>query len=160
MKKIQLITDGACIGNPGPGGWAYILRFGDRKKEDFGYEQTTTNNRMELRAAIEGLKALREPCEVVVVTDSQYVKRGITEWIAGWKKQGWQKRTRDKSGSRAVLNVELWKELEAACEPHSISWEWVRGHANHEDNNRCDALALRAAQQRISSEKNSGFLSE
>ena len=140
MKKIQLITDGACIGNPGPGGWACILRFGDKKKEMFGSEPETTNNRMELTAAMEGLRALREPCEVEVVTDSQYVKNGITQWIHGWKRKNWV-----KSDRKPVLNADLWRELDSEAARHKTTWTWTKGHASHEDNNRADELATLAA---------------
>ncbi len=151
LKKVVLVTDGACIGNPGPGGWACILRYEHQKKELFGCEKATTNNRMELLAAIEGLKALKQPCEVVVVTDSRYVKQGITEWIPQWKKRGWRKKRKGKSGTKAVLNQDLWEELDRVSQSHIIVWEWVRGHARHEDNNRCDQLALRAAKLQICS---------
>ena len=147
MKKVQLITDGACIGNPGPGGWACILRYGDKKKELFGSERQTTNNRMELTAAVEGLTALREPCEVEIVTDSQYVKNGITKWVANWKKNGW--RTSDK---KAVLNQDLWEELDRQNARHHTVWSWTKGHADHVDNNRCDELATTAARQQTRSE--------
>jgi len=150
MKQITLTTDGACIGNPGPGGWACVLRFGPHHKELFGSEQHTTNNRMELRAVIEGLKALREPCEVTVITDSEYVKNGITQWLFMWKKQGWRKKTKGKSGTREVLNRDLWEELERAMARHETKWQWVKGHAGHEDNVRCDQLALVAAQRQLS----------
>jgi ribonuclease HI len=146
LKKVQLITDGACIGNPGPGGWACILRYGDKKKELFGSERQTTNNRMELTAAVEGLTALREPCEVEIVTDSQYVKNGITKWVANWKRNGW--RTSDK---KAVLNQDLWEELDRQNARHQTVWSWTKGHASHADNNRCDELATAAARQQISS---------
>lgn len=146
MKKVILTTDGACIGNPGPGGWACVLRFGDTKAEIYGSERHTTNNRMELRAVIEGLNALREPCEVTLNTDSQYVKNGITQWMRKWKANGW--RTADK---KPVLNQELWLELDEAVRRHTIHWQWVKGHATHEDNNRCDFLALEAARKQISS---------
>jgi ribonuclease HI len=142
MKKIQLITDGACLGNPGPGGWACILRFGDKKKEMFGSDPETTNNRMELTAAMEGLRALREPCEVEVVTDSQYVKNGITLWIHGWKKNGWKTAAR-----KPVVNQDLWTELDQLVSQHKLQWTWTKGHADHEDNNRCDELATRAARE-------------
>ena len=145
MKKVYLITDGACVGNPGPGGWACILRYDNHKKELSGSEGMTTNNRMELRAVIEGLKALLQPCEVTVITDSQYVRRGITEWLELWKAQGWRKKTKGKSGTREVLNRDLWLELETAAARHEVSWEWVKGHAGHEDNAQCDRLALKAA---------------
>ena len=146
MKKVQVITDGACIGNPGPGGWACILRYGDKKKELFGSERQTTNNRMELTAAVEGLTALREPCEVEIVTDSQYVKNGITKWVANWKRNGW--RTSDK---KPVLNQDLWEELDRQNARHQTVWSWTKGHASHVDNNRCDELATAAARQQISS---------
>jgi ribonuclease HI len=142
MKKIQLITDGACLGNPGPGGWACILRFGDKKKEMFGSEPQTTNNRMELTAAMEGLRALREPCEVEVVTDSQYVKNGITQWIHGWKKNGWK-----TAAKKPVVNQDLWTELDELVSKHKLQWTWTKGHADHDDNNRCDELATRAARE-------------
>ncbi len=140
MKKVQLITDGACVGNPGPGGWAYILRFGEHKREMSGSEPDTTNNRMELRAAIEGMRALREPCEVEVVTDSEYLKNGITKWIHGWKRNGWK-----TASKKPVVNQDLWNELDDLTSRHQIEWTWTKGHANHEDNNRCDELATQAA---------------
>jgi len=146
MKKVQLITDGACLGNPGPGGWAAVLRFRDLKKEMWASEKHTTNNRMELTAAIEGLKALKEPCEVEVVTDSQYVKNGITSWIHGWKKKGWM-----TSGKKPVVNQDLWMALDAEAGRHTITWTWTKGHASHEDNNRCDELATRAAREQSAS---------
>jgi ribonuclease HI len=149
MKHVSISTDGACIGNPGPGGWACILRLGDRKKEMFGSEPRTTNNRMELTAVIEALKALKEPCKVKLYTDSQYVKRGITEWISGWKAKGWVRRVKGE-GIRPVLNRDLWTELDRLAQPYDISWDWVRGHADHEDNIRCDFLAQRAAREQIS----------
>lgn len=147
MKKVLVVTDGACIGNPGPGGWACILRFGTHRKELSGSEHHTTNNRMELRAVIEGLRALREPCAVTVVTDSQYVRNGITQWLENWKNHGWRKKKKGDSGTRDVLNRDLWEELDAAVARHSVEWEWVKGHAGHEDNMRCDRLALSAAQR-------------
>jgi ribonuclease HI len=147
MKKIELITDGACLGNPGPGGWACVLRYGQHLKEMYGSEPQTTNNRMELTAAIRGLAALNEPCEVTITTDSEYVKNGITQWIHGWKKRGWVKA--DKS---PVLNQDLWMELDAQVNRHKTSWHWTKGHASHEDNNRCDELASRAAREQSSSE--------
>lgn len=140
MKKIQLITDGACLGNPGPGGWACILRFGDKSKEMYGCEAHTTNNRMELEAAVRGLGALKETCEVEIVTDSEYVKNGITTWIHGWKRNGWKKK--DKS---PVLNKDLWVTLDELASKHQTKWSWTKGHANHADNNRCDELASQAA---------------
>jgi len=140
MKKVQLVTDGACLGNPGPGGWACILRYGPHKRELSGAEPETTNNRMELTAAVEGLSALREPCEVEIITDSQYLKNGITSWIRQWKKNGW--RTADR---QPVKNRDLWERLEALTARHKTRWVWTRGHAEHEDNNRADELARQAA---------------
>ena len=142
MKKVQLITDGACSGNPGPGGWAAILRYGDKKKELWGCEPHTTNNRMELRAAIEGLRALKERCVVEIVTDSEYVKNGITQWIHGWKKKGWM-----TTAKKPVVNQDLWQELDEQVNAHDTTWTWTKGHANHSDNNRCDELATRAARE-------------
>ncbi|MSV27833.1 MAG: ribonuclease HI [Bryobacterales bacterium] len=146
MKKVQLITDGACIGNPGPGGWACILRYGGLKREIFGSTPHTTNNRMELTAAIEGLRALKEPCEVEIVTDSKYMLEGITKWIHGWKQKGWK-----TSSKMPVLNTDLWKELDEQNARHVTRWEWTKGHATHGDNNRCDELAQRAASEQIGS---------
>ena len=140
MKQVQLITDGACIGNPGPGGWAYILRYGNHEVEKFGSEPHTTNNRMELTAAIEGLGALKERCQVEVVTDSEYLKNGITTWIHGWKRNGWK-----TAAKKPVVNQDLWEALDAQVERHQVDWTWTKGHAGHEDNNRCDELATRAA---------------
>ena len=148
MKKVQLITDGACLGNPGKGGWACILRFGEHKRELYGFEPHTTNNRMEIRAAIEGLKRLKESCAVEIVTDSEYLKNGITKWILGWKRNGWVKK--DK---QPVLNQDLWVELDNLVSAHETKWLWTKGHASHEDNNRCDELATRAARDQISSER-------
>ncbi len=142
MKKIQLITDGACLGNPGPGGWALILRFDEHKREIAGFAPHTTNNRMELTAAIEGLRTLREPCDVEVVTDSEYVKNGITKWIQGWKRNGWR-----TSAKKPVLNQDLWAQLDALVGEHQIRWTWTKGHADHDDNNRCDELATQAARE-------------
>ncbi len=141
-----MITDGSCLGNPGPGGWACILRYGDRGKELFGYAPQTTNNRMELTAAIEGLRALRESCEVEIVTDSEYVKNGITGWIAGWKKKGWL-----TSAKKPVVNRDLWEELDAQVARHKATWTWTKGHASHGDNNRADELANLAARQQKAS---------
>ena len=142
MKQVTLVTDGSCLGNPGPGGWAYILRFGSRVKEATGGDAHTTNNRMELSAAVEGLRALKESCAVELITDSEYVKNGITKWIDGWKRRNWR-----KSDGGAVLNVDLWQALEAEAGRHRIDWKWTKGHADHEDNNRCDELARDAAEQ-------------
>lgn len=140
MKKIQLITDGACKGNPGPGGWAYILRYGAHRKEAWGSEPLTTNNRMELTAAVRGLEALKEPCEVEIITDSEYVKNGITSWIANWKRNGWK-----TAAKKPVINQDLWEALDRQNARHKSKWSWTKGHASHEDNNRCDELASQAA---------------
>lgn len=148
---MQLITDGACLGNPGKGGWACILRYGEHKREVFGSEPHTTNNRMELTAAIEGLKLLKESCVVEVVTDSNYVKNGITTWIHGWKRNGWK--TSDK---KPVVNQDLWMELDGQAGTHKIKWEWTKGHASHEDNNRCDELASQAAREQSFSRRVAG----
>jgi len=143
MKSVKVYTDGACAGNPGPGGWAAILVCGDRERELSGYEPATTNNRMELQAAIAGLEALTEPCDVDLTTDSQYVKNGITDWLPRWKRNGWK--TADK---KAVKNVDLWQALESAVGRHTVRWHWVRGHDGHLENERCDALANEAIRQR------------
>ncbi len=142
MKSVELVTDGACLGNPGPGGWAAILRYGDHKKELFGSEPFTTNNRMELRAAVEGLRALKEPCRVTVTTDSEYLKKGITNWIERWKQNGWR-----TAGKKPVANQDLWRQLDELTRRHQVRWQWTRGHASHADNNRCDELATLAARQ-------------
>lgn len=151
MKKITLITDGACLGNPGPGGWACIMRYGEHKKELFGWAPHTTNNRMELTAAIEGLRALREPCDVEVITDSEYLRNGITSWIAGWKKKNWL-----TSAKKPVINRDLWEDLDSHAGRHQIRWAWTKGHASHSDNNRADELASLAARERRKS-TTSGF---
>lgn len=146
MKEVELITDGACSGNPGPGGWAALLRYGAHKKELWGAERQTTNNRMELRAAVEGLRLLKERCKVTITTDSEYVRKGITEWIHGWKRNNW--RTSDK---KPVKNQDLWEELDAQVNRHDATWKWVKGHADHPDNNRCDELAVMASKTQTSS---------
>ena len=146
VKTVQLITDGACLGNPGPGGWAAILRYGDRSKEIYGCEAHTTNNRMELTAAIEGLRTLKEKCEVEVITDSEYLKNGITQWINGWKKRGWM-----TSQKKPVINRDLWEALDAQAARHQTKWSWTKGHASHEDNNRADELASLAAREQCTS---------
>jgi ribonuclease HI len=147
VKKVQLITDGACLGNPGPGGWAAVLRYKDQKKELWGSEKHTTNNRMELRAAIEGLRALKEKCEVEAITDSEYVKNGITSWIHGWKRQGWMTKAK-----KPVVNQDLWQDLDEQVTRHVMTWTWTKGHADHTDNNRCDELASLAAKKQSSSD--------
>lgn len=151
MKRVQIITDGSCIGNPGPGGWACILRCGDEGRERSGSETQTTNNRMELTAAINGLKALRETCEVELVTDSQYLKQGITQYLARWKTNGW--RTSDR---RPVLNQDLWRELDDLASHHVIRWTWVLGHGDHDSQNHCDALALDAARKQAGQSVSTG----
>jgi ribonuclease HI len=135
-QRVSIWTDGACSGNPGPGGWGAILRFGDREKEISGGESSTTNNRMELTAAIAALEALTRPCAVDLYTDSQYLRGGVTSWMAAWKVRGWK--TADR---KPVKNIELWKRLEQAAERHDIVWHWVRGHSGHDMNERADALA-------------------
>ncbi len=147
LKQVQLITDGACKGNPGRGGWACILRFGEFKREIFGCSSYTTNNRMELAAAIEGLKRLKEICAVEVITDSEYVLKGITQWLEGWKKRGWM-----TAAKKPVNNKDLWIMLDELAGRHKTQWNWTKGHASHEDNNRCDELASRAAEEQVSSE--------
>lgn len=145
--KVTIYTDGACKGNPGPGGWGAILFYGDKKKEICGGEPATTNNRMELMGAISALELLNRPCKVELHTDSQYVMKGIQEWIRGWKARGWK--TADKS---PVKNDDLWKRLDAARERHDVDWRWVKGHAGHPLNERADALAnegLRKANPRV-----------
>jgi len=134
--KVELFTDGACKGNPGPGGWGALLRYGEMEKELFGGEANTTNNRMELMAAIEGLKALKRPCQVILTTDSQYVMKGINEWLAGWKKKGWR-----NAAKQPIKNQDLWQQLDAECQRHQIEWRWVRGHTGHAENERADQLA-------------------
>lgn len=136
MDKVEIYTDGACKGNPGPGGWGALLIAGGHKKELFGGEPNTTNNRMELKAVIEALSALKRPCEVILHTDSQYVQKGISEWIHGWKARGWKTASKEP-----VKNVDLWQELDAAQATHSIQWRWVKGHAGHDGNERADMLA-------------------
>ncbi len=136
MKKVILYSDGACEGNPGPGGWAVILIYGQHQREIAGGVPATTNNRMELTAAAEGLKALKEPCEIEFFTDSQYVQNGISEWLNDWKARGWK--TKDK---KALKNEDLWRELDAESVKHLITWRWLKGHAGHEMNERCDLLA-------------------
>jgi ribonuclease HI len=150
VKQVQLITDGACLNNPGPGGWACILRYGDLKREMFGCEPHTTNNRMELTAAIEGLKRLKESCSVEIITDSEYLKNGITTWIHGWKRKNWV-----TANKEPVKNSDLWMALDSLVQKHETKWKWTKGHASHEDNNRCDELASRAAREQISSETGS-----
>ncbi len=137
-SKVEIFTDGACRGNPGPGGWGALLRRGGHEKSLYGGEHNTTNNRMELTAAIEGLRALKRPCEVVLTTDSQYVRKGITEWMVNWKKRNW------KTAAKApVKNADLWRELDSLNSQHQIDWQWVKGHSGHRENEIADALANR-----------------
>ena len=135
---MRIYTDGACKGNPGPGGWGVLLQLDDREKELWGGEPATTNNRMELTAVIRALEALKRPCEIDMYTDSQYVQKGISEWIASWKRRGWK--TADK---KPVKNIDLWLELDRLAGRHGIRWHWVRGHAGHPENERADRLANR-----------------
>jgi ribonuclease HI len=140
--QVVIYTDGACSGNPGPGGWGAILRAGEHEKELWGGEPLTTNNRMELMAAIQALEALKKPCVVELHTDSQYVRQGITEWITGWKARGW--RTAAKA---PVKNDDLWKRLDAARARHTVDWRWVKGHSGHPENERADELARRGCEE-------------
>lgn len=139
MKHVVIYTDGACRGNPGPGGWGALLRFGDAEKELSGSEKQTTNNRMELMAAIKALQELKTPCKVDLYTDSQYVQKGISEWIHGWKKRGWK-----KADKKPVMNADLWQELDELAAAHQIKWHWVKGHSGHTENDRVDKLATDA----------------
>jgi ribonuclease HI len=136
---VEIFSDGACSGNPGPGGWGVLLRWDGHVKELSGFDPETTNNRMELMAAIVGLEALKRPCRVRLTTDSQYVFKGITEWLAGWVKKGWV-----NSKKEPVANRDLWERLQAACARHQVEWRWVRGHTGHPENERCDQLARAA----------------
>ena len=139
MNQIEIYTDGACKGNPGPGGWGAVIRSGKHEKELSGGEAETTNNRMEMMAAIEALNTLKRPCHVILTTDSSYVRDGITKWVHGWQKNGWK--TADK---KPVKNVELWQSLLEAASRHSVEWHWVKGHSGHRENELADALANRA----------------
>ncbi|MCW1428011.1 ribonuclease HI [Novosphingobium sp. JCM 18896] len=140
MKKVEVFTDGACKGNPGPGGWGALLRMGQHEKEMSGSDPQTTNNRMEMTAVIKGLSALIEPCDVTVYTDSKYVIDGITKWVNGWKRNGWV-----NASKQPVRNADLWHELIDAAKRHQVKWQWVRGHAGHVENERVDKLASDAA---------------
>jgi ribonuclease HI len=138
LKQVMIFTDGACRGNPGPGGWGAVLRYGSTEKTLSGGEPDTTNNRMELMAAIMALEALTQSCEVVLTTDSRYVMDGITQWMANWKKRGWK-----TASKQPVKNADLWRRLDAACSKHTIEWQWVKGHSGHPENEKADALANR-----------------
>ncbi len=144
MTEVQIFTDGACKGNPGPGGWGAVIRAGAREKELSGGEPATTNNRMELTAAIMALEALQRPCTVDLFTDSQYVRLGITQWLRNWKARGW--RTADK---KPVKNQDLWERLDAEAQRHELEWHWVKGHAGHPENERADRLAARGLQEAL-----------
>ncbi|WP_182419660.1 ribonuclease HI [Bartonella sp. HY038] len=136
MKQIVIYTDGACSGNPGPGGWGALLQYNGHERELFGGEKDTTNNRMEIMAAVEGLNALKEPCKVDLYTDSVYVRDGISKWIEGWKRNGWQ-----TAAKKPVKNMDLWQALDEARKRHDVVWHWVKGHAGHTENERVDSLA-------------------
>lgn len=141
-KPVHIWTDGACLGNPGPGGWGALLRWNGHERELSGGEAETTNNRMELMAAIRGLESLKRSCRVVLTTDSQYVRKGITEWMSNWKKNGWK-----TSAKKPVKNAELWQRLDKARERHEVQWDWVKGHSGHPENERADELASAAARR-------------
>jgi ribonuclease HI len=147
MKHVTIYTDGACRGNPGPGGWGVLLRYGKKEKTLFGGESSTTNNRMELMAAIQALAALRESCLIELYTDSQYVQKGISEWLPGWKKKNWK-----KADKKPVKNADLWQLLDHEASRHQVSWHWVKGHSDHPENDRADALANQAIDQLLKGE--------
>jgi len=147
-ERVEIYTDGACSGNPGPGGWGVILRFNDVEKELSGFDPTTTNNRMELKAAIEGIKALKRSVKVDLYSDSQYLRDGITKWVSKWKQNNWR-----LSNKKPVKNQDLWEELEAQIQTHTVNWHWVKGHAGHPENERADALAREAIKDALKSHR-------
>lgn len=142
MKAVEIFTDGACKGNPGPGGWGALLRYGEQEKELYGGAPDTTNNRMELQAAIAALSSLKRPCRVILTTDSQYLRQGITGWLAGWKRNGWKTASR-----QPVKNQDLWQALDELVQRHQVDWRWVKGHSGHPDNERADQLANRGVEE-------------
>lgn len=144
VKPVHIFTDGACRGNPGPGGWGVLLRYEGKEKELYGAEPDTTNNRMELMAAIVGLSTLKRPCHIILTTDSQYVRKGITEWLKKWKKMGWV-----KADKKPVKNLDLWQRLDLETERHTIDWHWVKGHSGHPENERADQLANQAIDEML-----------
>lgn len=150
-SPVEIYTDGACRGNPGPGGWGALLCAGTMERELYGGEALTTNNRMELTAAIESLLALKRSCRVILTTDSEYVRRGITEWLPAWKRRGWKTAVR-----KPVKNMDLWQRLDAAAAKHDVQWKWVRGHTGHAGNERADALANRAIDELLSRKTEGG----
>ena len=143
MAKVEIFTDGGCRGNPGPGGWGALMRYGEHEKEIYGYDKETTNNRMELMAAIRALEVLNRPSEVSLTTDSNYVRQGITKWLEGWKKRGWK-----TAAKKPVKNKDLWQRLDEAVARHNVEWHWVKGHSGHEGNERADDLANRAMDEK------------
>ncbi|GAA3538345.1 ribonuclease HI [Zobellella aerophila] len=153
MKKVQLYTDGSCLGNPGPGGYGAVLVYNQHRKELSQGFILTTNNRMEMMAAIKGLATLTSPCTVELTTDSQYVRQGITQWIHGWKRNNWK-----TSARQPVKNADLWQQLDALCQKHQVNWHWVKGHSGHPENERCDLLAREAATHQATHE-DSGYFS-
>lgn len=142
-QKVTIYTDGGCRGNPGPGGWGAVIQFGDQEKEIYGYDPETTNNRMELMAAISALELLKRPCEIDLTTDSQYVRQGILEWMDGWKKRGWK-----NAAKKPVKNKDLWLRLDEAVQRHKIEWHWIKGHSGHAGNDRADSLVNKAMDER------------
>jgi len=152
-KAVELYVDGACRGNPGPGGWGVLLRYRGIEKELAGGQLSTTNNQMELMAAIQGIKALKKPCAVALYTDSQYVKKGITHWIGNWRKNSWK-----NAAGAPIKNKALWQELESVCKGYEIQWHWVRGHNGHPENERVDALARAAIDRVLADNQENGVL--